>query len=398
MTTPETRNPSAETAHQPVDDPSPRRIRVMYFLNTTDRGGVEHHVLDLLRCVDRRRFDLLLVCPPVLAAKLRADVEAIGVPLDEVDVRRPWHLAGMWRLWRLIRRWRPDVVHSHLYSSGRFGNPIAWVSGVPLVLETGHLEEAWRSGWQNWLALADGMICRFTHRIIAVSHAVKRFYVTAKRVPERKVVVIHNGIDLDRFAPDAPRDIAALRQELGLGPKDRVACVVGRLAEQKGHCYLLEAAKTIFAAVPEARLVVAGQGPLEQPLKALAAELGVAERVVFAGFRSDADNIYALSDVAVLPSLFEGLPLTVAEAQAMRKPVVATRVSGTPEVLIDGETGVLVPPRDAPALAEAVIRLLNDPVLARRMGERGREHVCAHFSLKLQIEETENVYEQALTP
>jgi len=375
------------TADQPA-------LRVLCFLNSVVRGGVEHHVLDLLRRVERGRFDLRLVCPPVLAEQMRAELDELAVPVDQIEIRSWRQLGAIRQFRRLLRQWRPDIVHSHLYFASRYASPLARGARVPFVLETAHIEESWRRGWRQRLALIDGLASRCCHRIIAVSNAVKDFYVQAKRVPAAKIVVVYNGIDLSRFDPDAPRDLAALREELGIEADEKVVSVVGRLAEQKGHRYLIEAAKAVVAAVPRARFVLAGRGELEAALKAQAHQLGLSDRVVFAGFRRDVDNVYALSHVVALPSLFEGLPLTVAEAQAMRRPVVATRVSGTPEVLLDGETGLLVPPRDVSALARALIRVLRDEELARLFGQRGRQHACAHFSLERQIEQTETIYER----
>jgi len=372
------------------------RRRLLYFLNSLVVGGVERHVLDLIRRVNRDQFDMRLVCPPTLAQHLRSDLNELDVEIDEIEIRSWRQVGEIRRFKQLLRDWQPDIVHSHLYLASRYASPIARLARVPGVLETAHIEENWRIGWRKHLALLDGIASRFANEIIAVSHAVKRFYVEVKRVPAEKIVVVHNGIDIARFDPDEARDVGALRNGLGIGPDEKVACIVGRLDDQKGHRFLLEAGKAVFESVPNARFVFAGRGPLEDSLKKLASDLTIAERVVFAGFRSDVANIYALSDVVVLPSLFEGLPLTVAEALAMRRPVVATSVSGTPEILLDGQTGFLVPSQEPVPLAKALISLLNNPELSRDFGQRGREHVCEHFSLKQQVEHTEDIYMQTL--
>lgn len=369
---------------------------MLYFLNSVVRGGVEQHVMDLLRRVDRGRFSVRLVCPPVLREMMRGELDSLDVAVDEIEIRSWRRVGEIRRLRRVLREWRPHVVHSHLYFAARYGNAIARWSGVGAVVETAHIEEMWRTGWRRCLALVDGVASRLAHRVIAVSHAVKRFYVEAKRVPAERIVVIHNGVDLERFDPDVPRDVLGLRAAVGLRAEHRVVAVVGRLTGQKGHRYLVEAVPRVVAAVPEARFVIAGRGELEGALREQAAALGVADKVVFAGFRGDAENVYAMSDVVVLPSLFEGLPLTVAEAQAMGRPVVATNVSGTPEVVLDGESGLLVEPRDVAALGDALVRVLSDRALACRMGQRGREHVRAEFSLERQVRLTEAVYREAV--
>jgi glycosyltransferase involved in cell wall biosynthesis len=258
-------------------------------------------------------------------------------------------------------------------------------------VETPHVRERWRRGRLKRSYLVDRLAARFVDRFIAVSRANARYLVEEKGLPAHKVVVVENGCELQRFAAEP----APARQELGLSAQDRVLLVVGRLEPQKGHRVLLEALPAVRAEFPSARLVCIGEGTERPALEEQARRLGLDGAVRFAGFRADVDRWLAAADVVVLPSFYEGLPLAAIEALAARRAVVATAVDGTPEVVVEGRTGLTVPPGDAPALTAAIARVLRDPTLARRLGERGREWVEERFDAQRQVRQTERLYDDA---
>jgi glycosyltransferase involved in cell wall biosynthesis len=202
---------------------------------------------------------------------------------------------------------------------------------------------------------------------------VKIRYARELHVPERKLAVVHNGISLQ---PATPAAAAALRAELVRGRPDYLVLTPARLHEQKGHAYLLAAA----AQVPDATFVLAGDGPLRSDLETRARELGVADRCIFLGHRSDVPALLAAADLFLLPSLFEGLPVSVVEAMVAGRPVIATAIGGTDEAIIHEVTGLLVPTRDPAALASAIGRLKGDPALASRLAAAGRERALREFS------------------
>jgi glycosyltransferase involved in cell wall biosynthesis len=204
------------------------------------------------------------------------------------------------------------------------------------------------------------------------------------------VVVVPNGRDLSTFRPGVGRE--ALRKELGLDRTVPLVGVVGRLEPQKGHAYLFEAWPSIVAEFPDARLLVVGDGSLRPRLEARAQELGVAGSVLFAGFRADIPRVLDAIDVLALPSLYEGMPLTAIEASAMGRPVVATAVDGTPEVIREARTGRLVPPADPGALSRAIRGVLRDPLGAARMGRAGRDFVIDRFDVHRHVAATARVY------
>ena len=295
------------------------------------------------------------------------------------------------RLSAFIERVRPDIVNAHLFRSTAVAAPLGRWHGARVV-ETYHGREGWRRGLLGGHFLADRLVSRFVDRVIAVSEAARAFLISGKGYDARKIVVVPNGRDLSVFRPGAGGD--AVRKELGIDRATPLVGVVGRLEEQKGHVYMLDAWPSVLSEFPDARLLLLGDGSLRGALERRVKDLGVAPSVLFAGFRADVPRVLDALDVLALPSLYEGMPLTVIEASAMAKPVVATAVDGTPEVIREGRTGRLVPPRVPAALSRALRAVLRDPAAAQEMGRAGRDFVLDRFDLTRQVEATARVYRE----
>lgn len=371
-----------------------RPIRLMFVLTSAVRGGVEEVVLALLTRLDASEFRLALAAPAPLLDEFAPDLRRVRVAAEPVAAESWLDRREVARLADFMRRVRPDVVNPHLFRSVVVAAPLARWLRVPAVVETYHGREAWRQGPIRGSFLPDRLVARCLDRAIAVSDAARDFLVGVKGYPPSKVVVVPNGRDLAMFAPGRDRDRA--RKELGLDAHTPVVGVVGRLEAQKGHTYLLQAWPAIAREFPDARLLVVGDGSRRPALEAEARRLGVDGAVIFTGFRGDVPRLLDAADIVALPSLHEGMPLTAIEGAAMGRPVVATAVDGTPEVVRDGVTGRLVPPRDPRALAEAVLELLRQPARARAMGEAGRRWALDRFDLGPQVAATARVYRGAL--
>lgn len=364
-------------------------IRLLFVLTSPVRGGVEEVVLGLLRRLDPSEFRLGLAAPAPLLDGFAADLRGVSVDAEPMTVEPFLRRDAFGPLSRFVRSFHPDIVNSHLFRSTAAAAPVAAWHGVPLV-ETYHGREGWRRGLVRGRFLPDRLVARLVDRVIAVSEAARTFLITGKGYPKAKVVVVANGRDLSLYQPGLWRD--AVRAELGLAPATPVVGVVGRLDAQKGHAYLLDAWPVVRREIADARLLLVGDGGLRATLERRVHELGIAESVVFAGFRSDVPRMLDAMDVMVLPSLYEGMPLTAIEGSAMARPVVATDVDGTPEVVRDGQTGHLVPPANPAELARAIIALLRDPDGARRMGQAGRDWVLTRFDVDRHVEATADVY------
>jgi glycosyltransferase involved in cell wall biosynthesis len=366
------------------------QIRLHFALTSPVRGGIEEVVLGLVRRLDPSEFRLALSAPPELLDAFARDLA--GTPVETLAVRAESWLSrrDIARLGRFIERWRPDIVNPHLFRSTAVAAPVARWHGVRAVVETYHGREGWRRG----SFVVDRVVARLLDRVIAVSEAARTFLIDGKGYPADRVVVVPNGRDLSVFTPGLHREAA--RKALDADPSVPIVGVVGRLEAQKGHAYLLDAWPGVVREFPDARLVVVGEGELRRRLTRQAAERGVADRVVFLGFRSDVPRLLDAMDVLVLPSLYEGMPLTAIEASAMTLPVIATSVDGTPEVVQDGVTGWLVPPADPAALTRALVQALGDRERAAALGRAGRAHVLQKFTVTRHVAETARVYRTVL--
>jgi glycosyltransferase involved in cell wall biosynthesis len=364
----------------------------MFVLTSAVRGGVEEVVLGLAQRLDPTQFRLSIAAPPALLDALAPDLEGVAIERLAVDAESWSHVREIARLAAFMRRQRPDVVNPHLFRSTAIAAPLARALGIRAVVETYHGREAWRQGPLRGRFFIDRLIGTLCTRVIAVSRGAADFLVGGKGYPARKVVVIPNGRDLARFAPGRHRD--DVRKELGIDPEAPVVGVVGRLEIQKGHVYLLDAWPDVVRAHPAARLLLIGDGSRRRTLVEQARALGVADSVIFAGFRADVPRCLDAIDVLALPSLHEGMPLTVIEAAAAGRPVVATAVDGTPEVVRHGETGYLVPPADPPALARALGAMLRDPTATARMGAAAHRWAHERFDVRGHVEATARVYRQ----
>jgi glycosyltransferase involved in cell wall biosynthesis len=364
-----------------------RRV-VIHYADTSGIGGAEQILLMLLAELDRDRWQpLLLQHAPPNAYRLARHAREIGVPaiVHHRIKGRSAALATL-ALAREIRALRPAVFHAHLAGPQRCGRGLlaAAVAGVPAIVATQHAFEEPTSR----IARAKQMvIARTVDRYIAVSHGMAR---DLRGAVAGEVRVVHNGIDLSRYATRfrdrSPSDTA---EASVTGP---VVLTVARLTEAKGLNHLLEA----VALLPGILLLVVGDGADRSALELRAQQLGIERRVRFLGHRMDIPDLLRPVDVFVLPSLSEGLPLSILEAMAAAKPVVATAISGVNEVVVHGETGFLVPARDPDMLASAIRGLLADSELAARFGAAGRRRVEEHFSMGRMVSATERVYDEVL--
>lgn len=361
-------------------------VPILYLITELSTGGAQAALLRLLKRLDRGHFSPTVVCLYNGDGAVAQEIRALGVQVFDAHMRHKADLPALLRLYRHIRRVRPTILHTSLFHANLPGRILGRLAGVPIVIcseRTMAMEREWRYRLNRWTIM-------LVDRVIAVSANVRDFCVSHIGLPAEKLVVIPNGVELPE-QPLLSRQEA--RARLGLPLDTLLVGAVSRLDPVKGVDCLLQA----FSRVDDAHLIVVGDGPERAALEASAARLDIALRVYWAGFQRDIFRWLPAFDVFVQPSFHEGLPNTVLEAQACGLPVVATAVGGTPEVVVDGVTGLLVPPRDPDALAQAITRLLNDPDLRHAMGQAGRERVEKHFSVEQMVRQTEALYEELLS-
>lgn len=370
-------------------------LRVIHVIKATGIAGAEGHLLTLLPGLRAAGVDarlLLLVTPERPLDDYAAAFSARGVPVERRTIHRHIDL-GLWSSLRAdLRAFRPDIVHTHLIHGDLYGLTAARSLGLPLTVSSRHNDDAFRTRWM--VRMLNRILWRMTRAGIAISHSIARFSEVVEGAVPGQVRCIHYGLDSSQQPVDRQRARARLSAELGLPPDTVWVGMACRLVEQKGVRFGLDAFAQTARLHPDAHLLIAGDGPLKASLQARAAEHLVADRVHFLGWRSDAPELLAAFDVLLAPSLWEGFGLVMLEAMAQQTPVIASAVSAIPEVVSDGETGLLVPPRNVDALAGALHTLLADPALRRHMGLMGRDRMETTFSAARMVEQTIALYHQ----
>ncbi len=368
----------------------PAPWRIAYVIGELGKGGAEYQLYELLRGLDRTRFAPSVV---VLAAGgyWAAPVRALGVPVAELAGRGSADLGRLRRLRAALRAAAPHVLHTVLWSGNSYGRLAAIGLGIPVVI-TAERNVIARPPWQ---IAVERLLDRWTDRYLVNSQAIADGLVAREGLPGGKMRLVHNGIDLARLPPFA-LDRRAARQAAGFDPGRRLVAQVGRLEPQKDYPTFLAAAAQVAAAAPDVDFLVVGEGGLGGELAALARRLGLAERVRFLGLRHDVPALLAAVDVLALTSRWEGLPNVVIEAMATGAVAVATDVGGCRELIVPGETGVLLPPGEPDAAAQAILEVLRAPDLARRLASAARARVEAEFTVGAMVQKTMAEYDAAL--
>lgn len=375
-----------------------QRIRIVHILEATF-GGTRKHLMYLATRLDPSRFDVSVICSTVRNPSFVADIEVLlqrGIQVKVISMKRdisPFSdIGAFFRIYSFLRKGSFDIVHTHSSKAGFLGRIAARLAGVPVVLYTPHAFSFYRGllGTKRSYLLLERFAARFTNTIIAVSDGERDIAIKHAVTGDNGVVTIKNGVDLSEFPDDI--ETGNLKNELGLEGASAIVGMVGRISAQKGYGYFIEAAVEVVKSRPGVRFVLVGDGNLDKA-RAEINRCGAKNIVVLTGQRADVTVLYALFDVVVVPSLWEGLAYVVLEAMAMRKPVIATSIPGNAEVVVHGETGYLVPPGDARTMANAIRDLLGDSAKVASMGKRGREEVERRYTVERNILSYERLYE-----
>jgi glycosyltransferase involved in cell wall biosynthesis len=372
-------------------------LRVTHAVLSLDTGGLERIVVDLVRQGCQLGQQVSVVCverPGVLASQ----AEALGARLICLDKKPGVRRETTGRFKAALADLRPDVLHTHQVGALFYAGPAARAVGVPVVVHTEHINNIRKAGagyfrrqrmsWLWWWA------ARAARKFFCVSEDIAAEMAARRLVPRDKLAVVLNGINTEPF--QAPFDREAFRRSLGIAPGAPVIGTVGRLNEVKRQDLLLRAFARVRAERPEARLLLVGDGPMRGELQELAARLGVAETVHFAGYQSQPERFLQVMDVFALTSRMEGLPLAILEAWAAGLPVVASSVGGVPDLIDHGRTGLLFPSGAETTLAALLGELLDDPGRARDLGDAGREEVLGRYDLRRMAADYDRHYRELL--
>jgi glycosyltransferase involved in cell wall biosynthesis len=350
-----------------------KKIKVLHLITSLNIGGTEKYLLSIAK-IQKTRYNLSVGFLKK-RGKIADELEKAGVPV--------YYLGSPWRLWRFLRKEEIQLLHTHLYRANILGRVVGGLAGVPIILSSQQSIDSWKRIYHTWL---DGLSSRFAHSIIANSHAAEKILVVREKIPAKKIKVIYTTIDTATFSYN--RDRPAIGKN---GSTVTIGCVA-RLHPEKGVQYIPLIGQQLKEKIPRLKMLVIGDGPWRAKLEKTIGHLGLSENIVLLGWRNDIKDLLSAMDVFFLPSREESFPRGILEALAMARPVVATDVGGVGEIIRDKLHGLLVPPQNPAALAEAILWILENKGEARAMAERGRDRVREYFSLDRMMKETEELY------
>lgn len=360
-------------------------LTILHTESSMGWGGQENRTLNEAVELARRGHRVIIACQPGSGLEQKGREADLGV--ETLPIRSSLDVSAISSLCRLMTREKVQILNTHSGKDSWAASLAARLSrSHPAIIRTRHLALPVRN--------------RFTyqylpHKVITVSQYVRDYLVKVKGVRADKVVAIPTGVDAKRYDPY--KTYGDFRHELGLSPAVPLVGMVAIFRYKKGHHVLIQAAREVLASFPATRFLLLGHGPQEPNIRRLIGELGLERSFLLMGLMNNVQAVLKALDVFVLPSLEEALGTSILEAMAMERPVVATNVGGIPEVVRDGETGFLVPPRDPRALAQGIVRVLADRGMALDMGRKGRVLVERHFTLEGMVERTLELYQGLIT-
>jgi glycosyltransferase involved in cell wall biosynthesis len=388
------------------------KIKLMHIITRMDMGGSAQNTLLTCLGLDRKKYRVTLVTGLSRESRMtpaekeavesglekarRQGVEIIRLPALVRSLHPLYDFSALLALWRIIRREKPDIVHTHTSKAGILGRWAAWLARAPIIIHTPHghvFYGHFASFFSRLFLLTERVTAPVTHQLVALTRGERDDYLALRLFTEDRMPVIHSGVDIDPFLATRSNG-AGIRRELGIPDVATVVGTVGWLLPIKNPLGLLEAMIPLLKSRSDVFLVFVGKGDLEPHLKRKTLKAGVDGNVVLAGWRRDIPEVMKAFDVFVLPSLNEGMGRVVVEAMASGKPVVASDVGGIPDMVRDGDNGFLVDPRDPDAMRAAIERLIDDPAMRAAMGEKGRATAFS-FSLAAMISKIEALYESA---
>jgi glycosyltransferase involved in cell wall biosynthesis len=363
-------------------------VKVLLIIDDASVGGGQQHVLWLAERLDKEKFIVEVACEGT--GYLAEQVTLRGLPFHPLSMANAVNPVTLFHTLRIMRKAKPDIIHTHGGTAGLFGRLAGFLAGVKVLVHTYHgIHYLHYDGW--WIRtiykLADRLLASLTSTVICVAKKDVELALRHGIAKTAKVEIVYNGIDIDRYQ----------RPKCQTGDGQAIVGTIGRLHVQKGHRYLIEAAAKVVARDSNVRFRIIGEGELMTPLRQRVRELQIEENVEFLGSRHDIPEQLATMDVFVLASIWEGMPIVLLEAMAARIPIVATNVDGVSELIVHRQTGFLVDPANATSLARGIETLLTDKTLAYTISANAYKKVNKEFSLQTMVTRIESVYERCLT-
>ncbi len=380
-----------------------KRFKVLHIITRLDKGGSSENTLLTASGLDKERFDVTLVFGKTKDpdGQVRRALSDNGINYRVVPrlVRQldPWSdLTAFLRLYAIIKRGDFDIVHTHTSKAGILGRWAAKLAGVKVIIHTphGHIFYGYFGPVRNWLfIMLERFTAHITDRIITLTQRGKDEHVKFGISKADKFVSIYSGVELEKFI-NSNYDPAQARESLGIPPNGPVIGTITRLEPVKGNMYFIEAIPQVIKIFPDLKVIITGDGAQKRAMENKIKELSLSRNVILRGATNDAPGALSALDIFVLPSLNEGMGRCLLEAMALSKPIIATDVGGVSEIVENGVNGILVPPKDPDALAQAIISLLGNKARAGEMGKSGKGKLNRFFSAQAMVEKIEALYEE----
>jgi len=364
-----------------------KKVKVLHLVEDLKIGGLERVIADIAQGLDKKKFEVGVWCV-ARSGEVATELEEKGIEVKILGIFSCYNPCRIVRIAWLLKKSKADIVHTHGYFASVIGRTAAKIAGVPILIHHMH-STYWE--YRKRHIFFERFLGLLTQKVVCCSKAVENFVTGHLKVNPSKTIVVYNGVDEEEFI--SIKDKSALKTRLGIQSTDLVVGTVSSLYHHKGHRYLLQAVPLVLDAFPSTKFLIVGDGPLRKRLEDQAKDLNIAAHLIFTGRRKDIPDLLSVMDIFVLPScLREGLAISIIEAMASEKPVVATEIGGIPELVANEETGYLVPPRNPDALANAIVNLLKSPQRAKEMGRRGRTRFEERFTKRKMLSEVEYLY------
>lgn len=380
-----------------------KKLKVLHIITRLDKGGSAENTFLTATGLERNNYEVTLMSGPVEDPDQDRKKEIgewgirhIFVPELVRNISLTNDLIAFLKIYRALRKEKFDIVHTHTSKAGLLGRLAAKLVRIPIIIHTphGHVFFGYFGSFKTKIfILLEKLASCLTDKIVALTNGEKEDYIASKVAGKEKLAVISSGIDLKRFREPSSEEKQNLKKELKIPENSLVVGTVGRLVPVKGPEFLIEASKIIVSKCPGTHFLFAGDGHLRQSLEKKACRMGVRKNIVFLGWRDDVSKIISIFDIFVLPSLNEGMGRVLVEAMALRKPIVASRVGGIPDLVAHGKNGFLVQPKNPVELARHIQDLLENRAKRETMGFAGKE-IISNFSKEKMIEDTEKLYEE----
>jgi glycosyltransferase involved in cell wall biosynthesis len=381
------------------------RLKVLHIITRLDKGGSATGTLWAVARLDKSRYDTFLISGRTHDpdGEVAGFLKKYGIAycfIDELqrELSLGWDIKAFFKLYFFIRKGKFDLVHTHSSKAGILGRWAAWLNGIRYIVHTphGHIFYGYFGrGKTLFFIWIERLTALVTDKIITLTDLGIEEHMSFAIAPRRKFVTIPSGIDMDFFQQAC--DVSNKKKELQIPPNLKIIGTVARLDPIKGMAYLIDAMHEVLQCFPQTVALLVGDGSERDALMDKARTMGIADKVIFLGFRKDVVQLLSIMDIFVLPSLNEGMGRVILEAMACRKPVIATRVGGVPELINDGGNGILVPPQNAKLLAEAIMGLLCDPQKAERIAINGYRSAGDKYSLSTMVQQIDELYQELLT-